>query len=203
MPPELAFYITKYGYLAIFLLVFLQEIGIPNPVPNELVLLFSGYLSSIGVFNLPLVIFTVVSADFIGTTLLYVVFFYFGKYIFAHKPRWFPFPLEKVESIAKKISSKGRWGIYLGRLVPYLRGYTSIAAGLIQIKPSIYLLAVLASAITWSGGYVVAGKILGPYYENFAKNFGVVQSIILLVLVFVIGIIVVRRFIKKWHKKTN
>ena len=32
---ELALYITRYGYLAIFLLVFLQELGVPNPVTNE------------------------------------------------------------------------------------------------------------------------------------------------------------------------
>jgi membrane protein DedA with SNARE-associated domain len=48
MSPSLSAYILKYGYMAIFSLVFLQEIGVPNPVPNELVLLFSGYLTSIG-----------------------------------------------------------------------------------------------------------------------------------------------------------
>ena len=51
MPPTFSAYIIKYGYLAIFSLVFLQEIGVPNPVPNELVLLFSGYLTSTGKLN--------------------------------------------------------------------------------------------------------------------------------------------------------
>jgi membrane protein DedA with SNARE-associated domain len=46
MPPELILYITKYGYIAIFVLIFLQEIGAPNPIPNEFVLLYSGYLKS-------------------------------------------------------------------------------------------------------------------------------------------------------------
>jgi len=48
MSLTLSAYILKYGYIAIFSLVFLQEIGVPNPVPNEVVLLFSGYLSSVG-----------------------------------------------------------------------------------------------------------------------------------------------------------
>ena len=30
MSPVLSAYIIKYGYIAIFLLVFLQEIGVPN-----------------------------------------------------------------------------------------------------------------------------------------------------------------------------
>ena len=52
MSPTLSAYIVKYGYMAIFSLVFLQEIGVPNPVPNEVVLLFSGYLASVGKLDL-------------------------------------------------------------------------------------------------------------------------------------------------------
>jgi membrane protein DedA with SNARE-associated domain len=47
MSPTLSAYIIKYGYIALFSLVFLQEIGVPNNVPNELVLLFSGYLTGV------------------------------------------------------------------------------------------------------------------------------------------------------------
>ena len=31
MPEEIVYYVTNYGYFAIFLLVFFQEIGMPNP----------------------------------------------------------------------------------------------------------------------------------------------------------------------------
>ena len=67
MSPILSAYIGKYGYIAIFSLIFLQEIGVPNPVPNELVLLFSGYLTSIGKLDFITVLLTVVAADTIGS----------------------------------------------------------------------------------------------------------------------------------------
>ena len=60
MPPEIILYISKYGYLAIFVVTFLQETGVPNPVPNELVLMFSGYLVFTGILHLPLVLFAAV-----------------------------------------------------------------------------------------------------------------------------------------------
>jgi membrane protein DedA with SNARE-associated domain len=60
MPPEIILYISKYGYLAIFVLIFLQETGVPNPVPNELVLMFSGYLVFTGILHLPLVLLAAV-----------------------------------------------------------------------------------------------------------------------------------------------
>src|SRR3989344_4102021 len=106
MPEELSLYIIKYGYLAIFGLIFLQEIGIPNPVPNELILLFSGYLSSIGTLSLPLIFLTAVSADFIGTAVLYTIFYLFGKYFLERKPNWLPFPHEKIHRLGQKISNQ-------------------------------------------------------------------------------------------------
>lgn len=199
MPAELVAYITKYGYLAIFSLVFLQEIGIPNPVPNELVLLFCGFLASTGILSFPLIFLTVVAADFLGTTLLYFVFYYFGKIILAKKPRWIPIHKEHIERLSNFISKKDWWGIYLGRLIPYLRGYTSVAAGFLQLKPKIFLSMVLLSAITWSGGYVIAGKIMGPYWQKVADQIGGTAQIVYIVLAALL-IFYVAKQLMKWRR---
>src|SRR5271157_2993995 len=111
---EVVFYITRYGYIAIFLLVLLQELGVPNPVTNEFVLLFSGYLAFSGVLNLWLVFLTAVSADCIGTTILYAVFYLFRESIMAHRPRWFPISPAHIDRVARTISERQRWGIYAG-----------------------------------------------------------------------------------------
>lgn len=203
MPPALALYITQYGYLAIFLLVFLQEIGVPNPVPNEIVLLFSGFLASTGVLSFPLVFLVVVMADFIGTSVLYFVFYYFDEFLFTHKPRWIPISREKINKLSERISKRGRWGIYLGRLIPYVRGYTSVAAGLLRIPPDVFLTTVIISAITWSGGYVIAGRIMGSYWQTVASKIGSIQSILLVLLVIITIIFLVRYFIKRRVNKKN
>ncbi len=175
MSPEITALIAHYGYLAIFSLVFLQEIGVPNPVPNELVLLFSGYLAYSGILSFPLVFSTVVMADFIGTTILYFVFYLFGMELMKKAPRWFP--VKKIENLKNKIAKKGRWGLYLGRLIPYARGYVSVAAGLIEIPPKIFLTTVILSAITWSGGYAIAGRLLGKQWNIVAEKLGVEKII--------------------------
>lgn len=185
MPEELAIYITKYGYLAIFSLVFLQEIGVPNPVPNELVLLFSGYLAYSGILSFPLVFFAVVAADFIGTSLLYFIFYFLESTFLKKAPKWFP--VKKVEKFTEKIAKKGMFSIYLGRLLPYARGYISVAAGLVRIPPKIFLITVFLSAVTWSGGYALAGRLLGKEWESFSAKFGTSEAIIITFLF--IGII--------------
>lgn len=171
MSPILSEYIGKYGYAAIFLLVFLQEIGVPNPIPNELVLLFSGYLTSVDTLNVIAVLITVSAADTLGSSLLYMVFYYFGQRVLQKWPN--VIPTSKLAYLTARVANQDRWSIYVGRLMPFIRGYTAVAAGLLQIPPGIFLPAVLLSALTWSGGYVMAGRLLGDEYTNVVAKLGI------------------------------
>ncbi len=191
MPPELISYIVEYGYLTIFGLVFLQELGLPNPVPNELILIFSGYLTSIGKLDFTLVFMTVVAADVIGTTLVYLVFYYFGQRLMK-KIRFLP--NKKINQLVTYLSHRGRFGIYIGRLLPLLRGYASVAAGLLRLPPKEFIPAVILSAITWSGGYVLLGKIIGPTWENMSSYFGFMQSVLVVVFIIIVYLLVVRLY---------
>ncbi|MDD5547466.1 MAG: DedA family protein [Candidatus Pacebacteria bacterium] len=203
MPEELARYIIEYGYLAIFGLVFLQEIGIPNPVPNEIVLIFSGYLAWDGTLSFPLIFLTVVMADFLGTSLLYTVFYFFGEFILEKKPDWIPISHERIRKLSEKISKEDRWGLYLGRLIPYVRGYVSVAAGLLEIKPVVFLTTVFLSAATWSGGYVILGRILGPYWKNAIDKIGGFHNVVIIIAIVVIFILVRKHFIKPYLAKKS
>jgi membrane protein DedA with SNARE-associated domain len=179
MSAQLTHYISEFGYAAIFLIVFLQELGVPNPVTNEFVLLFSGYLAFSGVLNFWLVFLTAVSADFIGTTLLYALFYRCGAWIVEHRAKWIPVSPARLEQLANRISTRGRWSIYVARLIPFLRGYASVAAGLLPIPPKVFVPAVAVSAVTWSGGYVTAGRLLGPYWDRAANRIGSVEVAVL------------------------
>jgi membrane protein DedA with SNARE-associated domain len=142
--------------------------------------------------NLWLVILTAVAADCIGTTVLYAVFYSFGEYIMDHRPRWFPVTPAHIDSVARRVSERHQWGIYVGRLIPFLRGYTSVAAGVLPIRPKIFIPAVVVSAVTWSGGYVVAGMLLCPYWDQVATRIGRVESLVLLAALIVIATFVGR-----------
>ena len=201
MPPTLSAYILKYGYVAIFSIVFLQEIGVPNPVPNEVVLLFSGYLSSVGQLDCMTVLVTVIAADTLGSSLLYMTFYYFGQRVLQKWPH--VIPTSKLTSLTARVAYKDRWSIYVGRHLPFLRGYTAVAAGLLKIPPSIFLPAILLSALTWSGGYVIAGKLLGHKYGDMTSKLGIEKGILVwLILLCIIGFLwpCIYHWLK--HKKT-
>src|SRR5674476_176340 len=203
MPEELVIYILKYGYCAIFVFVFSQEIGLLNPIPNELVLLFSGYLAFMGLLKLPLVILAAVLADSTGTSILYLVFYFFGNFILQHKPRWLPIPVKSITRLQERISKNGLMGIYLGRLTPFIRGYTSVIAGLLQIKPKVFAPIALITATIWATMYVMAGILLGPFWSRVAPNVTSIKYIMLLVFSTIILIVVLRALIKHLAAKNE
>ena len=196
MPEELVIYVLKYGYLAIFVLVFTQEIGLPNPVPNELVLIFSGYLIFMGILELPVILLAAVLADFTGTSILHTVFFFFGAYILKNKPRWLPIPVKVIYKLKERISKKGLIGIYIGRLTPFIRGYTSVVAGLLQIRTRTFLPIALITASIWASIYISIGILLGPFWSHVAPNISNIKYVMLLLFTTVVLIAILRAIIK-------
>jgi membrane protein DedA with SNARE-associated domain len=197
MPEDVVNYITGYGYLAIFILVFLQEIGMPNPFPNELLLIFSGYLSFKGFLFFPIALLTAVSADFIGTNILYFLFFKAGTHIIRKKPKWIPLSSGTIDRLTVKLSKGGKLNMFIFRLTPFTRGYTSVIAGLLHIKPKTFLPIALFSATTWAAVYVLTGYLIGPYWDLFLQRIDRFKFIMLATLVTILCVMLILYFLKK------
>ncbi len=156
MASHLTNYIVAYGYLAFFVIILLQELGIPG-LPNELVLFYFGYICRQTSLSYPIVICLVIFADILGSYLLFMLFYHGKDWLAKIKPRWIKIPDKKIESLKVKLASKNGKNIFIAKLTPFLRIYTSIAAGLLQIEPLLYSRIVFITAIIWSGGWVSAG----------------------------------------------
>jgi len=202
MESEILQYISEYGYWIIFAFVFVQEIGIPTPIPNEVMLLFAGYFASTGALSFPLVFLAAVAGDIIGTSILFFVFNYFGHYLFEKKPKWFPLKREDIRRIENKLEHKGRWGIFLGRLMPYLRGYVSIAAGLLQVDYKVFISVAVLSAVIWSGGYVTLGFILGDQVNSVVERLGGLNALVFIFIALILAFWLLRIIWNK-SKKEN
>ena len=197
MPPEVAHYIVQYGYLSVFILIFLQETGMPNPVPNELVLLFSGYLVYSGVFSFYQVLATALLADFTGTNILYFVFRNFGQRILKNKPRWIPLSQQKIDSLTRGLSRGGLLNIFVCRLSPFIRGYTSVIAVLMQVRKLQFLAIAFLSATLWAGAYLTAGWLLGPWWKQMEQHSHLFRNIMLSLLALTVLFLALRAIYRK------
>jgi membrane-associated protein len=156
MPDILTSYIVTYGYLAIFLVVLIQELGMPG-LPNELVLFYFGYIGSKAGLNYPLVIAHAIAADIAGSFLLYLLFYHGKNFLARIRPKWLPIPSQKIAALSVKITMHNGRHIFLAKLTPFVRSYLPVVAGLLQVQPVLYGRIIFVTAIIWSGGWITAG----------------------------------------------
>lgn len=164
--------LALYGYYILFLLVFLQEVGVPSPLPNELLLLFSGYMAYCGKLNLFYAILSAFAGDVLGSAILFTLFYFFGKQIMKKKPRWIPVSEAKLNNLSTKLQKMGATGIFLGRLSPFIRGYVSVLSGLMNFQPRKYVLIMATTAPLWASFYIASGFLLGPYWKSVSHCIG-------------------------------
>lgn len=200
MPEEISSFIIKYGYLAICILIFIQEIGIPNPVPNEMVLLYSGYLSFKHLLSLPIIIIVAVLSDIVATAILYFVFFHFGNYIIENRPSWFPLSIARIRKLEKKVHEKGKAFIFIGRMTPLIRGYVTVVAGLLRLAPEVFFPITLFSTIIWCSACAIGGWLLGPSWSFLAKTL-LFSHLVLFIISFIVILIIIILLIKRSYKK--
>ncbi len=189
MPETFRLFIAHYGYFAIFILILSQELGVPIPLPNEFLLMFSGYLAFTGVFNLPLAIIVPFAASVFGAWILFGLFYTFGNWIM-HKDRKIPLPRAAIERLSQKIEKREFWAVFLGRVIPFGRGYICIAAGLFELSPKKFALSILASDTLWNAGFVTLGFFAGPYWEIVAAKMGGIIHLVGIVIAVMLGIMI-------------
>jgi membrane protein DedA with SNARE-associated domain len=203
MLDQLIINFTQYSYLAIFLLIFLQEVGLPSPFPNELVLIFSGYLTYNGVFKLPLVILIALSGDILAGGILFLLFYFFGNVILQRKPKWLLLPQKKLEHISEKINNSGQSGIFIGRLTPLIRGYVAVLCGLLHVLPGKYSITLLTTSTIWAAAYICCGYLMGPYWNLIIQSNYNFKYLMIIIPVSAAIILTIIHFFKKYATGSN
>lgn len=181
MSEQLSLLISQYGYMAIIALIFLQEVGIPSPIPNEFVLVFSGYLAFTGVLNVSWVILSAIIGDLMASFILFEAFYFFGKVILERKPKWIPISKEKMDKLNVRIQESGQTGTFIGRLTPFVKGYVSALSGLLRVSQKKYGITLLSTSIIWSAAYVSFGYFMGPQLNKYAALILIIPAIALVV----------------------
>jgi membrane protein DedA with SNARE-associated domain len=184
MPQQLVDYINQYGYAILFLLVFLQEIGVPS-FPNEITLYYFGYLASKNNFSLTLVLLIAILADILGAFLIYFSFYFFGQTLKKYKPTWLKISSKNIASIKSKMINSSNKDLLLIRLTPFVRGYISVIAGIIHLPSKKYSKAIVISSFLWTGGWIILGFITSQYFQFFINSINHKYAMIFILLIFI------------------
>jgi membrane-associated protein len=147
---------------ALFVLLLLEEAGIPIPIPGDTLILLAGTQAHTKLLRESiLVVLVSCSAAIMGSSILFWVMRKGGRPFLLKYGRYIRLSPERVERVERWIAQRGRLAIVLGRLIPGLRIVTTVVAGLSGMAYRDFLVATSIAAVIWSAAYFWLGALFG------------------------------------------
>lgn len=151
--------IGHLGYPGIVGLMFLESSFFP--FPSEVVVPPAGYLAWKGEMNLILVILSGIAGSVLGGLFNYWIAVRWGRPIFEKYGKYFFITHETLDKAEGFFAKHGHISTFTGRLIPVLRQYISLPAGLARMPLKQFCLYTALGSGIWVVVLALTGYFLG------------------------------------------
>jgi membrane protein DedA with SNARE-associated domain len=184
-------FITSAGYAALILFGFLEAACIP--ISSEITFGFAGVLAYEGRLNLALVIIIGSLAELGGSYASYWVGRAGGKPLVHKLGRYVLVTQGDVDRAERFLAGRGAWAIPVGRMLPFVRAFTSIVAGLVRIPAIRFGVLSLIGTVIYATTLSLIGYGLGSAWKSVNHGLTIVGYILFaLIVVAIVGFVVYR-----------
>lgn len=187
--------VGNLGYFGIFVMMFLESSFFP--FPSEVVMIPAGYLAHKGEMNTFVVIFCGSVGSLSGAIFNYYLCYFFGRNLIEKYGKFVGITEAKMQKFENFFEKYGEISTFNCRLIPGIRQYISLPAGLAKMNLAKFCIFTTLGATIWVSILVLLGYFLG---ENKAL-LDEYLHIITIALIFIVCVIFALYFylIKK-HK---
>jgi membrane protein DedA with SNARE-associated domain len=158
------YWVTAHKYFGILSLLTLGIVGLP--IPDEMLLIFSGYLVSKGELKTLPTIISAFSGSVIGMSMSYLAGRFFGKHIIKIKTGFLPDFEEMLPRIQKWFNKFGKWTLIIGYFIPGVRHFTAFAAGTSKLRYSVFSVYSYTGGLIWVLTCIIIGYYLGESWKS-------------------------------------
>ncbi len=186
--------VSDLGYIGIFVMMLLESSFFP--FPSEVAMIPAGYLASKGEMNIYLVVMAGILGSLAGAVFNYWLALKFGRVFVLKFGKYFFFKEETLIKMETYFAKHGEISTFVGRLVPVVRQYISLPAGLSKMDLAKFSFYTSLGAGIWVIILTLLGYFIGDN-ELLVKEY--LHSIIVGVLLVLICIVFI--YIRKMKKE--
>ena len=184
-------FLTSAGYAALILFGFLEAACIP--ISSEITFGFAGVLAYQGHLNLALVIIIGSLAELAGSFASYAVGRIGGKPLVHRLGRYVLVTESDIDRAERFLTGRGAWAVPVGRMLPFVRAFTSIVAGLVRIPAARFGVLSLIGTVVYAAALSSIGYGLGSAWQSVSHGLTIVGYILFALLVIaIVGFVVYR-----------
>jgi membrane protein DedA with SNARE-associated domain len=184
-------FLAAHGIYAIILLGFLEAACVP--IPSEVTFGFGGVLAYQGHLNLAQVIIIGSLAELAGSYASYYVGRRGGRPLVHKLGRYVLVTESDVNRAERFLEGRGAWAVSVGRMLPFVRAFTSIVAGLVRLPAIRFGILSLIGTVIYAAALSSIGYGLGSAWESVNKGLTVVGYVLFaLIVVAIVGFVAYR-----------
>jgi membrane protein DedA with SNARE-associated domain len=191
-------WVSTYGYGAVFGCLILGIVGLP--IPDEWLLVFTGYLIWKGRFHPILGVLAAFGGSACGITVSYTIGRTLGLGFVHRYGRWLRITEEHTRRVHDWFHRIGHWALFFGYYVPGVRHFTAIIAGTSKLEFRTFAAYAWSGAMLWVCTFVFIGYSLG---EQWQRVFDVIDHNIRLVTLAVAVLAVIYLAYRYWASKRS
>ena len=191
-------FIDHFGYLAVALLIAIENVF--PPIPSEVILSFSGFMTS----KTSMTTFGLIIASTIGAVIGALILYWIGtllnadrlEKLFNHTMfKRLGFKKDDVKKSIAWFDKQGVKAIFFGRCITVVRSLISIPAGIAKVNMRTFLTLTTLGSLIWNSILIFLGSYMGAQWEQIVLIFE--EYSLVVIILFIIGIFY---FSYYWYK---
>jgi len=184
-------FLTHAGYAALIVFGFVEACCIP--ISSEITFGFAGVLAFQGHLNLVLVIVIGSLAELAGSYVSYYVGRVGGRPLVERLGKYALITRKDIDRAERFLAGRGAWTVVVGRMLPVIRAFISIVAGLVEVPAGQFGLLSLVGTVIYATVLSVIGYELGSAWHSISHDISIGgYVIVVLVVVAIAGFVVYR-----------
>jgi ribosomal protein L22 len=187
--------VGEWGYAGIFLMMFLESSFFP--FPSEVAMIPAGYLAHQGQMSLVLAWCAGTAGSLAGAVFNYYLCYFFGRELVLKYGKYVGITKVKMRKFEAFFKRHGEISTFNCRLIPGIRQYISLPAGLARMNIFKFCLYTALGAGIWVAVLLAVGWYLGKNYDKSAFSHIVVALLAAVGLLTALYIFYVKRLSKK------
>lgn len=190
---SLTHFISALGVWGIFIGMIIESACIP--LPSEVIMLYGGFMVAQGSLSFFWVITAGVLGNLVGSLLMLWIGSRFGRPFVERYGKYILFNYEHLDKADRWFAKYGDWATFFGRILPIIRTFISLPAGIAKMKAGRFTLFTLLGCIPWNLALTYFGMKLGQHWETAQKFTHPLTYIVALIVV-----ILIIRFVYRSYK---
>ena len=183
-------FIGSVGYAGIGVLTMLGSACVP--IPSEATMMFAGFKVRDGHFTLLGVILAGVTGELIGCLIAYAAGYY-GRIDLLERNRLIHIDRKRLDWVDSWFNRHGDITVFLGRLIPLVRAFISLPAGVAEMPLRRFIPLTLAGSVIWLSGLAVIGQAVGSNWDKWHQRLAFLDYLVVAAAIGAVVYLVVRR----------